>query len=104
MKTNARSAGVVAKTSLEDLAKPDSQELLRAMQAVQGGDFSVRLPHHWTGLSGKIADTFNAIVASNQRMAAELQRVGHVVGRQGKVRQRLDAGSAGGAWRDMETS
>src|SRR5262245_37788480 len=38
-------------------------ELLRALQAVRDGDFSVRLPGDWTGLEGKIADTFNEIVA-----------------------------------------
>ena len=105
---STRVASAIAKASgkdgLADLPQPDAQELLRAMQAVQEGNFSVRLPHHWTGLSGKIADTFNAIVSSNQRMAAELLRVGHVVGKQGKVRQRLDAGRPGGAWREMESS
>ncbi len=101
---SSRGSSAIARHGLEDLPQPDTQALLRAMQAVQEGNFSVRLPHHWTGLSGKIADTFNAIVASNERMAAELQRVGHVVGKQGKVRQRLDAGRSGGAWREMETS
>src|SRR5262245_8447565 len=80
MKSSARSAS--DKHGLVDLPQLDSHELLRAMQAVQEGNFSVRLPRHWTGLSGKIADTFNTIVASNERMAAELQRVGHVVGKQ----------------------
>jgi hypothetical protein len=56
-------------------------ELLGALQAVRDGDFSVRLPGDWTGLEGKIADTFNEIVASNERMAAELERVGTVVGK-----------------------
>ncbi|MGQ0642890.1 MAG: HAMP domain-containing protein, partial [Gemmatimonadaceae bacterium] len=83
---------------------PDLHELLGAMQAVHDGNFSVRLPRHWTGLSGKIADTFNGIVAANERMAAELQRVGRVVGKQGKIRQRLDIGRSGGAWREMERS
>jgi hypothetical protein len=35
-------------------------------------------------LDGKIADTFNEIVASNVRMADELERVGTVVGKQAK--------------------
>ena len=48
-------------------------ELLRALQAVRDGDFSVRLPGDWTGLEGKIADIFNEIVASNARMASELE-------------------------------
>ena len=31
------------------------------------------------GIEGKIADTFNEIVAANQRMAQQLERVGQVV-------------------------
>ena len=85
---------------------PPSQlsELLRALQAVQDGDFSVRLPGDWAGIEGKIADTFNEIVASNARMAAELERVGTVVGKQGKTRQRVKFGRSSGAWGEMETS
>ena len=55
-------------------------ELLRVLQAVRDGDFSVRLPGDWTGLEGKIADTVNEMVMSNARMASELERVGIVVG------------------------
>ena len=42
--------------------------------------------------TGKIADTFNEIVAANQRMAQQLERVGQVVGREGKTRQRVRFG------------
>ncbi|MBL8692317.1 MAG: HAMP domain-containing protein, partial [Rhodospirillaceae bacterium] len=68
------------------------------------GDFSVRLPGHQVGLVGKIADTFNAIVAANQRMAQQLERVGQVVGREGKTRQRIRMGVSTGAWGEMENS
>src|SRR5262245_6516393 len=64
-------------------------ELLRALQAMRVGDFSVRLPGDRVGIAGKIADTFNEIVAANQRMAKELERVGEVVGREGRTRQRV---------------
>jgi HAMP domain-containing protein/CheY-like chemotaxis protein/signal transduction histidine kinase len=99
-----QSAKALEENGLGDMPSADLHELLGAMQAVHDGDFSVRLPRHWTGLSGKIADTFNGIVASNERMAAELRRVGQVVGKQGKIRQRLDLGRSDGAWRDMESS
>jgi HAMP domain-containing protein len=79
-------------------------ELLHALQAVRNGDFSVTLPGDWTGLEGKIADTFNAIVTSNARIAAELERVGDVVGKRGKTRQRVKFGRANGAWGEMEAS
>ena len=67
-------------------------ELLHALQAMRVGDFSVRMPGNQVGLLGKIADTFNEIVAANERMAQQLERVGHVVGREGKTRQRVKFG------------
>ncbi len=79
-------------------------ELLSALQAVRDGDFSVRLPGDWTGIEGKIADTFNEIVASNARMASELERVGTVVGKQGQTRQRVKFGRPTGSWGEMEAS
>jgi HAMP domain-containing protein/CheY-like chemotaxis protein/signal transduction histidine kinase len=82
----------------------DQHALLRALQAMRLGDFSVRLPGDQTGLSGKIADTFNEIVAANQRMAHQLEHVGNVVGREGKTRQRVRFGLSDGAWGEMEGS
>jgi HAMP domain-containing protein/CheY-like chemotaxis protein/signal transduction histidine kinase len=85
--------------------KPDpQQELLHALQAMCSGDFSVRMTGDHLGIEGKIADTFNEIVAANQRMAQQLERVGQVVGREGKTRQRVKFGLASGSWADMEGS
>jgi HAMP domain-containing protein/CheY-like chemotaxis protein/signal transduction histidine kinase len=81
-----------------------AQELLEALQAVRVGDFSVRLPGQQAGLAGKIADVFNEIVAANQRMAQQLERVGQVVGREGRTRQRVKFALSNGAWGEMESS
>src|ERR1700744_3733213 len=82
----------------------DSNQLLSALQAMRGGDFSVRLRSDGTGFSGKIADTFNEIVAANERMADQLKLVGQVVGKNGRTRQRVKFGTSVGAWGDMEES
>ena len=58
-------------------------------------------PHR---LAGKIADTFNEIVAANERMAEQLEHVGQVVGREGQTRQRVNFGLSSGAWGGMESS
>src|SRR3978361_2067491 len=85
--------------------KPDpSQELLHALQAMRSGDFSVRTTGDDIGIEGKIADTFNEIVAANQRMAQQLERVGQVVGREGKTRQRVKFDLSSGSWADMAGS
>ncbi len=88
----------------KDFTELSGYELLEALQAVRVGDFSVRLPGQMTGLAGKIADTFNDIVAANQRMAQQLELVGQVVGREGRTRQRVRFGIQSGAWAGMESS
>ncbi len=82
----------------------DQHALLHALQAMRVGDFSVRLPGDQTGLAGKIADTFNEIVVANERMACQLEEVGHAVGREGRTRRRVRFGLSEGAWGEMETS
>src|SRR5262245_57218628 len=82
----------------------DLRELLRVFLAVRDGDFSVRLPGHWTGLVGKIADVVNEVVAANQSMAEQLQHVGKVLGKEGKTRQRVRFARQVGAWAEMDVS
>ena len=85
-------------------AAPCCTTCLRALQAMRVGDFSVRLPVNAGGVEGKIADTFNEIVAANQTLANQLEGVGQVVGREGRTRKRVKLGFSYGAWGEMETS
>ena len=85
-------------------APVDLVAILGSLQTMRDGDFSVRLPGSWVGLAGKIADTFNEIAAVNQQMATELKRVGQVVGKKGKTRERTRFHESRGAWGEMETS
>jgi len=87
-----------------DAKSLDQRKLLRVLQAVRDGDFSVRLASDQTGLAGKVADTFNEIVASNQRLARELERAGQIVGKDGKPRHRMASDRRSGAWGAMEAS
>jgi hypothetical protein len=82
----------------------DAHELLQALQAVRVGDFRARLPSDRAGIAGKIADTFNEIVAANERMAQQLAHVGNVVGKEGRTRHRVNLGVPSGSWRAMEES
>src|ERR1700736_6988132 len=78
--------------------------ILASLHSMCDGDFSVRLPGAWTGIAGKIADTFNDIVAANQQMARELKRVGQVVGKEGRTRERTRFHLPKAAWGEMEVS
>ncbi len=96
-----RASAVTPRGAEPDL---DLKKLLRSLQAVRDGDFSVRLPSDRTGIAGKIADTFNEIVASNQRMAREIDRAGQMVGKDGKTRHRVTIDRRSGSWGEMEKS
>ena len=91
-------------TKSTDHVSPVLTELLAALQAMRVGDFSIRMSGDSIGIEGKIADTFNEIIAANQRMAKQLERVGEVVGREGKTKQRIKFGVSSGAWGEMESS
>jgi len=39
--------------------------------AFKRGDFSARLPEDWTGVPGKIADTFNTVIENNERLSGD---------------------------------
>src|SRR5258708_36325807 len=82
----------------------DLSVILGALNTMRDGDFSVRLPVSWTGLPGKVADTFNEIVAANQQMAQESKRVGQAIGKEGRTRERARFQEVRGAWGEMETS
>ncbi len=111
--TNKKTAdGVLSKKrprqpdeSAPNVSSPaELQELLEALRAMRSGDFSARMGVEHEGLLGKIADTFNDIVTANERMAQQLEKVGQVVGREGKTRHRVKFGLGNGAWGEMESS
>src|SRR5688572_3737281 len=76
----------------------DPRELLRALNALRKGDFSVRLPVDWSGVGGRVAETFNEVVELNERMATETDRVSRAVAKEGKLSQRVNIGDATGEW------
>ena len=78
----------------------DTGHLLSALMAFKRGDFSARLPEDWTGVPGKIADTFNAVIERNERMTRELERIGRVVGKEGRIAQRASIGEGTNSWAD----
>ena len=76
----------------------DLKQLYNALLAFKRGDFAARLPQEWTGLAGKVADTFNEVIEMNQRLARELDRISRVVGKEGRISQRASIGDVSDCW------
>jgi signal transduction histidine kinase/HAMP domain-containing protein/DNA-binding NarL/FixJ family response regulator len=78
----------------------DARVLLGILARVREGDFTARMPLDWTGLAGKVADGFNDVIVANQALGAELARISEVVGKQGKLSQRVVLGGSTQSWSD----
>jgi signal transduction histidine kinase/CheY-like chemotaxis protein/HAMP domain-containing protein len=82
----------------------DESVLLQVLSDVENGDFGVRMPLGWTGVAGKIADRLNSVIAANQTLGEELARVSRVVGKEGKLSQRVALGGSDRVWSDSVAS
>ena len=72
--------------------------LLQALVGVRDGDFGTRLPHDWTGIDGKIADTVNEIAIIHEKFARGVEQVSFAVGTDGKLGERMKLDRTDGAW------
>src|SRR5882762_3111768 len=85
-------------TSASTSATLDRHYLLAALRALRKGDFSVRVPIGLTGIDGEIGEAFNDVVELNEQMTKELERLGDVVGKEGKIGHRAKLPNATGSW------
>jgi signal transduction histidine kinase/HAMP domain-containing protein/ActR/RegA family two-component response regulator len=67
----------------------DVELLLQVLSDVRSGDLTARMPVFWTGAPGKVADGLNEIISASQQLGTELERVSRVVGKEGKLSQRV---------------
>ncbi|MFL6140237.1 MAG: HAMP domain-containing protein [Labedaea sp.] len=72
-------------------------ELISAMTKVRQGTLDVRLARR-NGLAGQVVDGFNALVDLEERRNRGLLRISRVVGREGRMLERLDEDQFDGAW------
>ena len=84
--------------------KVDARILLSVLAQVKEGDFTARMPLNWTGVAGKVADGLNDVIGANEALGVELARVSRVVGKQGKLSQRVVLGGPTRSWSDSVES
>ncbi|MBU4223470.1 MAG: HAMP domain-containing protein, partial [Euryarchaeota archaeon] len=74
--------------------------LLNALRSAKKGDFSVRLPPGETAVMQQISDVFNDVMDLNENQANEINRVGKIVGEEGRLGERASMGAVIGSWKD----
>ena len=64
----------------------------------------MRLPTHWEGIDGRIAEAFNEALSHEDRITREVTRLSVTVGKEGRLRQRMSVPGAIGGWADKVES
>ncbi|MEU7707955.1 HAMP domain-containing protein [Streptomyces nodosus] len=72
--------------------------LLAALESMKDGNFRRRLPVSGDGVMAEIAAVFNEVADRNLHLTGELARVRRMVGREGKLTERLETGVCEGSW------
>ncbi|WP_327343268.1 HAMP domain-containing protein [Streptomyces europaeiscabiei] len=72
--------------------------LLTALEAMRDGNFRKRLTVSGDGVMAEIAAVYNEVADRNLHLTGELSRVRRVVGREGKLTERLETGATEGSW------
>ncbi|MFJ7424063.1 HAMP domain-containing protein [Streptomyces uncialis] len=72
--------------------------LLAALESMRDGNFRKRLPVAGDDVLAEIATVFNEVADRNLHLTGELARVRRMVGREGKITERLDTGPCEGSW------
>ncbi|KAB2591998.1 HAMP domain-containing protein [Streptomyces arboris] len=72
--------------------------LLAGLVAMRDGNFRRRLTVSGDGVMTEIAAVFNEVADRNLHLTGELARVRRVVGREGKLTERLETGACEGSW------
>ncbi|MEU1043023.1 HAMP domain-containing protein [Streptomyces sp. NPDC005907] len=72
--------------------------LLAALVSMRDGNFRKRLTVSGDGVMSEIAAVFNEVADRNLQLTGELSRVRRMVGREGKLTERLETGACEGSW------
>ncbi|WP_329123834.1 HAMP domain-containing protein [Streptomyces sp. NBC_01465] len=72
--------------------------LLTALASMRDGNFRKRLTVSGEGPMAEIAAVFNEVADRNLHLTGELARVRRMVGREGKLTERLETGACEGSW------
>ncbi|MCX4904977.1 HAMP domain-containing protein [Streptomyces sp. NBC_00878] len=72
--------------------------MLAALVSMRDGNFRKRLTVSGDGVMSEIAAVFNEVADRNLHLTGELARVRRMVGREGKLTERLESGACEGSW------
>ncbi|WP_203935505.1 HAMP domain-containing protein, partial [Planosporangium mesophilum] len=93
----------VDETRVAAVDRPEDPALLEELAAVLGrvsaGDFKPRLRRR-NGLAGEVCDRLNQVIDIQEHRNRELLRIRRVVGREGRLTERIDEEQFDGEWAD----
>ncbi len=81
-----------------EVSKQDLQTLVDALRSARDGDLDVRLPARKSGPMGDVTKAFNQLAERREGLSNELTRISRVIGREGRMTERMLLKGAKGSW------
>jgi HAMP domain-containing protein len=72
--------------------------LMKVLTEVKNGNFSTRMDNGQDGINGRISETLNEIIELNEKMMLEFTKAGKIIGKQGKLTERIPLPKGRGSW------
>src|SRR5579864_8103205 len=100
-KSNGSNGNTLAITEIPSAEKVSNEKLLfEVLTRVKNGDFTARMPiDDEVGRFRTICVTLNEIIDLNEGMTLEFTRAANIIGKQGKLTERLELPNSRGSWR-----
>ncbi|MER6213837.1 MULTISPECIES: HAMP domain-containing protein [unclassified Streptomyces] len=97
-RTGARPKGRSRRNGTTEVDTAALNRLLTALVSMRDGNFRKRLTVSGEGVMAEIAAVYNEVADRNLHLTGELSRVRRMVGREGKLSERLETGACEGSW------
>ncbi len=78
--------------------RDEIEQLVDVLKAVKSGDFTARFEYQKGDILSRTGEILNDIIGLNEHLSNELQRVGKIVGQEGRMTERASVGPAKGSW------
>jgi HAMP domain-containing protein/signal transduction histidine kinase/CheY-like chemotaxis protein len=80
--------------------KTNEKEWLQILTNIKNGNLTLRLPVAGSDVEARLCEAINDIVSLNEVMMNEFTRASRIIGRQGKLNQRIELTGTKGMWND----
>ena len=97
-KSTALSRGTIPTGARSRNGRNGHHRLVETLEALNRGEFGIRIPEGTPGVDREVARAVNNLAARMEHSTRELEEISRIVGKEGRIDERIPVGDATGSW------